>query len=182
MTSESMMRGYFDWMYNKVTEDNTINTDYKKLLNYLFRKDFNFKHPMDSNRLEDGVNLRYRYGNDCCYTQREVSNLLDVFPCSVLEMMVALSIRCEESIMCDEDIGDRTSKWFWSMIKSLGLEYMYDDAFNEKFCDLVIRKFIDREYYPDGKGGLFTIKHPKADMRNVDIWYQMCAYLNEYIQ
>ena len=176
-----MKRGYFDWMYSIVTDSGRYNRNYKKLLNYLFQKDFNYKHPMDSNRLEDGINLRYHYGTSRRYSSTEVANILDVFPCSILEMIVALSIRCEESIMCD-DIGDRTSKWFWEMIHSLGLENMHDNYFNENFCDLVIRKFLDREYAYNGKGGLFTIQNPKQDMRNVDIWYQMCAYLNEYVR
>lgn len=182
MSTEFMRRGYFDWMHSIVTNDNQCNTDYDNLLEYLFHKEFEYRHPMDANRLEDGINLRYRYGREHGYSQVEVANLLDDTPCTVLEMMVALAIRCEESIMSDDELGDRTSKWFWDMIHSLGLENMHGGYFNENFCNLVIRKFINREYCYDGKGSLFTVKNPNKDMRSIDIWYQMCMYLNEYVR
>ena len=182
MDASFMKQQYFDWICNVVTDNHTNNTDYNKLLNYLFRKEFDYVIPMDSNRLEDGINLRYRYGRIKWYSQIEIANLIDNTPCAILEMMAALAIRCEESIMCDADMGDRTSEWFWAMIRSLGLEHMYDGCFNENFCNLIIRKFLNREYCPNGKGGLFTVKNPKKDMRSIDIWYQMNMYLNEYIQ
>ena len=37
-------------------------------------------------------------------------------------------------------------------------------------------------YAPDGKGGLFTIRNPRFDMRSMEIWYQMNCYLNEIIR
>ena len=76
--------------------------------------------PMDGNRAEDGIDLRYRFGHEQHYSDAMVASFLDDRPCSVLEMMIALSIRCEEHIMDDPDVGNRTGQWFWSMIASLG--------------------------------------------------------------
>ena len=42
-----------------------------------------------------------------------ISAYLDNKTCSVLEMMIALAIRCEEHIMDDPDVGNRTGQWFW---------------------------------------------------------------------
>jgi hypothetical protein len=99
-------------------------------------------------------------------------------PCSVLEMMIALAIRCEENIMDDPLIGDRTRQWFWSMISSLGLSGMTDTRFDNKSVDRVLETFLDRDYKPNGEGGLFTIKRCEKDLRKVEIWYQLLWYLD----
>ena len=67
------------------------------------------------------------------------------------------------------------------MIVSLGLGRMIDAKYDRKEVDYVIDRFLKRRYDRDGKGGLFTVKNPDRDMRGVDIWYQMCFYLREYV-
>jgi hypothetical protein len=99
-------------------------------------------------------------------------------PCSVLEMMIALAIRCEETIMDDPDIGDRTRQWFWGMIINLGLGGMTDANFDPDFVDDSVLRFLNRDYEPDGRGGLFTIRNCHRDLRDVEIWYQLCWYLD----
>ena len=56
-------------------------------------------------------------------------------PCSVLEMMIALSMRCEEQIMDDPDIGNRTGQWFWDMIDNLGLGEHERLKFDGRYVD-----------------------------------------------
>ncbi len=129
----------------------------------------------DMNRAEDGLGMRRRY---FLATGRNVDT---VYPCSVLEMMVALAIRCEETIMDNPSIGDRTGQWFWSMIRNLGLVNMTDDTFDENYVREKIDIFLDRQYEPDGQGGLFRIKHCRRDLRNVEIWYQLCWYLDQFV-
>jgi hypothetical protein len=99
-------------------------------------------------------------------------------PCSILEMMVALANRCEETIMDDPDIGNRRDQWFWGMIKSLGLGDMYDTRYDEYYVEDVVVRFLDRDYEPDGHGGLFTVKNAYRDMRDIEIWNQMHDYIN----
>jgi hypothetical protein len=96
-------------------------------------------------------------------------------------MMVALSIRCEENIMDDPIVGDRTRQWFWDMIVNLGLGSMYDKNYDEWFIDKTINRFLDRQYEPNGKGGLFTVRNCKHDMRLFEIWYQLCWYLDTIV-
>ena len=43
----------------------------------------------------------------------------------------------------------------------------------------VIFRFLHRQYKPNGEGGLFTLEHPKYDLRNEEIWYQAMWYLDE---
>jgi hypothetical protein len=96
-------------------------------------------------------------------------------------MMVALSIRIEEEIMDDQSVGDRTGQWFWGMIVNLGLGYMDNDRFNEPVARERIDIFLNREYEPDGRGGLFTIKGCPYDLRDVEIWYQINWYLDTIV-
>ena len=64
------------------------------------------------------------------------------------------------------------------MIASLGLNGMSDNHYDEKYVNDVINRFLDREYEPNGKGGLFTIRNCEHDLRDVEIWYQLCWYLD----
>lgn len=176
-TLDILNNEYFDWMYGLVCGKRRAS--YRKLLSYLYDREFVYSIELDGNRAEDGIDLRYRFAYEHGYDESWIINHLDNGPCSVLEMMIALAIRCEEHIMDDPDIGDRTVQWFWKMIDNLGLKNMSDSNFNERRISLSIDRFLNREYKEDGKGGLFTVKHCTRDLRTVEIWYQMCWYLDE---
>lgn len=167
---------YFEWMYQIV-----LGKGYRKLLSYLYDIPFKFILDMDYNRICDGCDLRYKFGHDTHIPSRVIDLKLGNVECSILEMMVALSLRMEESILCDPDYGDRTSIWFWEMIKSLGLYHMDDDNFDDQLVCVVIERFMDRNYEPNGRGGLFTVRNARCDMRDVDIWYQMCMYVDNIL-
>lgn len=173
MGDERMAEEYFRWMCRLVSG----KPHYRRLLAFLHGVEFTYTIPMDSNRAEDGVELRYRFGRDLGYGDVQIASCLDVRPCSVLEMMVALAIRCEEHIMGDPDIGDRTGKWFWGMVDSLGLSHMTDREFDIDHVRHVVRRFLAREYGKDGRGGLFLVHGCRRDLRRAEIWYQMCWYL-----
>ena len=180
MNRDILTNEYFNWMCDLVYDKRYCKKlSYRKLLSYLHNREFIYILDMDGNRSEDGVDLRYRFAYEHNYSYPMVANYLDDRQCSILEMMVALAIRCEDSIMADSDIGNRTGLWFWSMIKSLGLDYMSDANFDKYAADKIIDRFLERKYEPNGKGGLFTIKHCRYDLRSVDIWYQMMFYLDE---
>lgn len=167
---------YFEWLYNKVMGP---HYSYRRLLNRLHEIPFTYILPMDENRVEDGLNLRYRFGQSEGIPQVEIVNKLDVTDCSVLEMMAALAIRCEESIMDDPEVGNQTYRWFMEMLSNLELTGMDDANFDKGYVDHRIDIFLHRRYSSDGKGGLFHLEHCTEDLRNVQIWYQMNWYLNE---
>jgi len=135
---------------------------------------------MDNNRAEDGIDLRFRFGYEHNYIRSKIDKYLDTGPCSILEMMISLSFRCED-IMSDPEYNNRLDQWFWNMLKSLGLHTMDDDRFNPNKIDKTIMIFLNRDYQPNGQGGLFTLKKPKYDLRQAEIWYQMCWYLDEFL-
>ena len=176
MTFKDRIRNeYFEWMYDLVCGgryDSEIS--FRKLLMFLHSTEFIFVLPMDENRAVDGVSLRYRFA--LLQDQEELADYLDG-PCSVLEMMVSLALRCEENIMGDLEIGERTYQWFWNMIVSLGLGSMSDARFNKRQAKNIIERFLYREYDPDGRGGLFTIRDCSRDLRDIEIWLQMNEYL-----
>ena len=180
MTRNAVHEDYFQWMYDLVCEDRFAPEHSRyRLLTRLHDIDFEWKISRDANRAEDGMSLRYRFAKMQPHDDL-VDAVLDYLdrPCSVLEMMVALALRCEETIMDDPMKGDRTGHWFWSMIVSLGLGSMRDNNFDVHYVDDVIDIFLKRKYEPNGKGGLFTIKNCSDDLRKVEIWTQLCWYLD----
>ena len=179
-----MMNDYFEWMYTSVCTDPEGNyiPYYHSLLQYLHSRDFEYTLPMDGNREADGFNLRYLYGWENNITDPEVASELDAYPCSVLEVMVALSRRMESDVMGDYVFGNRTSVWFFSMLESLGIVDMTDDNFDELYVKDVIDRCLNREYTYDGKGGFFTCKSPYCDMRTIEVWNQAMWFLNEYVE
>lgn len=174
---------YYYWLTDLVVRDKRSNPrKYDDLLSFLHEVEFIFTIPLDDNRAFDGMDLRYRYARDRG-PLHEVDYVMDILdgPCSVLEMMVALSLRCEENIMDDTHYGNRTGQWFWKMITSLGLGAMDDTRFNQAECAYIIERFLNREYEPNGRGGLFTIYGCDRDLRDVEIWRQMCWYLDSIV-
>ena len=178
MTRNAINNKYFEWLSDRVSSERySEHLSYTKLLVKLHDTDFRYSIPKDENRAEDGIDLRWRFANECDISYRDVEDAIDR-PCSIFEMMVALSIRCEESIMDNPERGDRTGQWFWGMISNLGLGSMTDDDFDKEYVEEVISIFLNREYEPDGKGGLFTVKHCEYDLRTIEIWIQLCWYLD----
>lgn len=177
MTQNDVINDYFVWLYDLVCGTRFAKSiSYRKLLMHLHDTEFRWSIPKDQNRAADGKDLRYRFAYDYS-SPAAVETYLDG-PCSVLEMMVALAIRCEEHIMDDPQIGDRTGQWFWGMMVNLGLGSMFDSMYDRKYVDEVLQRFLDRNYEPNGRGGLFTIRNCEYDMRDVEIWYQLNFYLN----
>ena len=166
---------YFEWLCELIDSKRfSRHTSYRKLLMHLHNIEFTWFIPRDDNRADDGIQLRRRFA--LVREDRSLQRYLQG-PCSVLEMMVALAIRCEETIMDDTLMGDRTGQWFWGMINNLGLGAMTDSKFKIEFVDDVIARLLNREYEPNGKGGLFTVRNHDSDMRTVEIWCQLNWYL-----
>lgn len=172
MSAAYVRNDYFNWLTSRVGGRTKV-ASFEKLLWRLHETDFRWKLPMDENRASDGVALRWTYACEMHKEQMydEIADALDG-ECSVLEMMVALAIRCEET-MDDISVGNRTSQWFWEMIKSLGLGAMHDNRFDSDCVNDILETFLDRKYAPDGRGGLFTIRNCEKDLRKVEIWSQL---------
>ncbi|GHU53695.1 hypothetical protein AGMMS49975_12470 [Clostridia bacterium] len=163
-TKKTKAVDYFEWLYKSVYTDKH-DRPYRKLFSRLHETEFIFSIALDKNRASDGIALRRQFGLD------------DERPCSVLEMMIALNNRCELMVTGSLD-DNHDGLYFWTMILNLDLIHMYDYNFDCDYMDDVISTMLNREYAPDGDGGLFTVEG-RGDLRKVEIWYQMCWYLNE---
>ena len=166
---------YFEWLCELVDSKRFAKqVSYRKLLMHLHNIEFTWFIPKDDNRADDGVNLRRKFA----LARHDMELMRYILgPCSVLEMMVALAVRCEKTITDDALLGDRTGQWFWGMIRNLGLSSMRDSQFDRDYVDEAVARLLNREYEPDGRGGLFTVKHCDRDMRTVEIWIQLSWYL-----
>lgn len=175
---DQVKNDYFEWLYKNACRGKiNSNISYKKIFSLMHSIDFDFYIPTDVNRANDGHDLRLRFGNRYGY-----DNIMDIIdmPCTLLEMMLALAMRCEDTIMSNQLYGDRTTQWFWNMMKNLGLSYMIDERYNQQEATKKIYDFMEHRYQPDGKGGLFFIRDCKYDLRNEDIWTQLCWYLEKF--
>lgn len=164
---------YFSWLVSKVCHG-TGRESYehnKLILDILSQRVFTSPVFLDKNRVYDGLELRTRFLNE---TDRR-TYAFGSSDASILEVLIALAIRCEESLMGDNK-KDNTRKWFWLMIDNLDIRGCTD----EFYIDHVLNVFINRTYNYDGTGGgLFHVNEPRNDMRKTEIWYQMCWYLNQ---
>ena len=175
MNVNEISNEYFNWLMHVVCESRySDQISYRKLLMHLHNTEFIWKLRGDENRAEDGIDLRLRFSDDSGFERDYLSSYLNE-PCSVLEMLLALAIRCEETIMDDPNKGNRTGQWFWGMIVNLGLGSMMDNNYDKNYVTNVITTFLNRKYESNGRGGLFTVRNCK---RRIEIWHQLCLYLD----
>lgn len=169
---KEVINEYFEWLLKTITEgDSSLLKGYSKCLKVLFETEFICTLDMDENRIYDGLDLRAEF-------EEEAGLYLDSLgPCTVLEMMIALSLRCEGQIMTDVYDGG-AFKWFWGMFRTIGLMSYPDCDFSYSAVSGAIKRFLERGYSSDGDGGLFYIPNTSHDLRQEEIWYQMHLYLD----
>lgn len=172
---------YYNWLLSLIFGDqvNEIKENYSYLFETLFLYDYNVTMEMDKNRADDGLYLRTRFSSENNIPIDYINCDL-IGPCSILELMVALSYRIEDTIMYDSDKGFRPYIWFYAMLQSLCLDEVTNINWNPNLVKYRIDIFNNREYDANGKGGLFTIEDHSIDLRYLEIWAQMNLYLNEY--
>jgi len=129
--------------------------------------------PNDDNREADGIQLREEFLDEEG-PQALSSNFLKK-PCSMLEMLIALSRRLEwES--SGETWEQPASEWFWVLLDNLGLG---DQKYDKNRTDEILDIFVQRTYKRNGEGGLFPMRRNRKDQRKREIWYQMNDWVVE---
>lgn len=170
---------YSQWLQGLVSGDERLGRRYAKLLKTLAAKEFTYFIPNDDNRAGDGIKLRTVFLNALPHIPRdkiEISVLSG--NCSILEMMVALAIRFDESLISG-DSDTKMAEFFWEFVHNLGLGVYPDDAFNSERVEDILETLLARKYGRNGKGGMFPLRRPRKDARTTELWYQMMAYLDE---
>lgn len=158
---------YFDWLCTKVLDHS--NSAYLRLLTMLHKEEFVWLVGMDENRAEDGRDLRRDFFRESGIERdSEWGNV----SCSILEMLIALARRAEFQT------DDSVKWWFWRIIENIGLN---DPFIPEVPFGDAIHTLMWRLYDYDGMhGGMFPlIKHDFGDQRKVEIWYQLCHYIED---
>lgn len=167
-----MYDDYFYWLTGLLNYDYILE-NYEKLLRLLMETEFTWTVEYDGNRAADGLYLRRLYlrqTGQFCRLERE---------CSVLEMLIALCRRCEDELMYDPDLGDRTGYWFMIILTNLGLNLYDDYHFDCDSVDTIVERFLDRDYEMNGMGGPFPCAVSEIDFRKKDLWWQLNAFLGE---
>lgn len=181
MLIQEIVLDYHEWLCEMMRVDLPEHRNYTRLLEDLDRREFIWQHPMDENRDGDAFALRKEYYFDNGY------DISDVFegPRSVLEVLAALSRRIEIEIM-GEPGNDHIEKWFWIMLSNLGLDAFSDDRYDHFEVEHILDIWLNRRYDSRGKGSIFPVKKWQtkltSDFKDLDMWYQMQAYLNENYQ
>lgn len=166
---------YLTWLYRQVgdTKIKDPNRTYWRLLSQLYKKEFVWLVANDDNRIEDGKDLRFEFVDQ--------SRLRDVDPgwiklgCSMLELLIGLSRKL--AFECEGEPRD----WFWHLIDNLGFLGFNDEEhpYHQTFIDERLDQVIWRNYSYDGQGGIFPLKDPREDQRQIELWYQLNAYILE---
>lgn len=174
MTVVDLEETYLTWLYARIgnVDETRPSRMYWRLVTYLYTREFTWFVPNDDNRVEDGRYIRYEFLDDLGLAG-QMGETWRGRSCSVLEMLMGV---CER-LAFD---ADRTPQhWFWELLNNLGLSGYTDRSFNERHVEEIVNCLIERRYQPDGRGGMFPLKNPEQDQREVEIWYQMNLYLQE---
>ena len=156
---------------------NPFNHSYDIMFDLAWSTKFRYSVPNDDNRAEDGMQLRHQFESETFL------RLPDLGECTILEFLIGLSKRLNEHTY-DYRNPNNEPYWFWTLVDHLGLEPYHDDSGWKDLHNGILEIFAtlnEREYASNGaQGGLFPLEHPDRDQRDIEIWYQMMAYLNEH--
>jgi hypothetical protein len=135
--------------------------------------------PNDDNRVADGLDIRL----DFCHRQNIPIGDTGEFlskdhptpPASFLEVLIGLSRRLEFIA------GGRASGWAWVLMNNLELHRIVDPVGRAKArrANAIMDRCIWRNYDPSGVGGFFPLTRPDEDQTQIELWYQMAAYVDE---
>ncbi len=165
---------YLRWLYSQVASVKTRikARTYWGLFRQLYTTEFVWFVPNDDNRVMDGQQLRYDFleASGISAVDENWMNL----GCSFLEMLIALSRRLAF------EGGGEPLEWFWQLLRNIELQDYTDaqvlptDEVSEK-----VNTVIWRTYKRNGIGGLFPLRRTRQNQTEVEIWYQLNAYLLE---
>lgn len=172
---------YKNWLKVIFSQYTCQHGAFERLFDLLYSTEFVPLMEMDTNRCEDGKDIRLRFADSTTnYNYRDIYMYLYNKPCNMLELMLGLAFRIEELTMTDF-VTDRTGVWFDEMMTNSGLYLQDDYSFNTEEAYGIVDRIITRTYDYNGTGGLFSIQKTNEDMRQIDIWSQANRYLDEYL-
>jgi len=181
---DNVRERYLRWLCGLVGLHNRRGLSYWILARKLFQTPYVVRIGSDRDREYDGCNLRYIFSHECCPgTPDRITNMLEG-PCSVLEMLVAFSMRIDDWLNGGDE--KERQRWFFQMLRNLKLVEYNDGACSSMdgrdFAEHVEMKldiWMEGRYRWNGEGGIFPLRMADQDQRKVDLWYQLQGYLRE---
>lgn len=177
MARVRLPEAYLDWLASQL-RDETSNPDksYSELLTAMWETEYYMNShntvDNDTNRLADAMDLRAEFSREFGASR---SAMLALGSVSFLEVLIGLSRRMAFAA------GGSAPGWAWTLLDNLELVRMSDplsDAKRRRVQD-ILDTCITRNYRPDGTGGFFPLAFPDEDQTQIEIWYQMHAYIEE---
>jgi hypothetical protein len=183
MNSDPLSEDYLHWLASQIRGEDDGHPDrtYEGLCTIMYETEFIFlPHvPNDNNRIGDGLDLRVEFCHEMDIPLGDAGRFLHktvpVPPCSFIEVLIGLSRRLAFIA------GGRAEGWAWELMNNLVLHRITDPVGRSKARQAkdILESCIWRNYAPDGRGGFFPLKQPYEDQTQVELWYQMAAYVNE---
>jgi hypothetical protein len=170
-TDRAIRHEYLEWLILQIG-DETVD-DIHPVCTQMHQKEFVWFISNDDNRLQDGLDLRLEFLYE---TGKDVpSEALRLVHVSVLEVLVALARRID----FQNSMGVDNAAWM--LMSHLGLDKYRGRLTPRKReeVDEILERLIWRQYEFDGTGSFFPLAWPERDMRRLEIWYQMMAWLGE---
>lgn len=158
---------YYIWLRDLAGGDKLIN--HSLLVKQLDTIPFEWIFALDGNRAAGGEALRSTYADENSIDIDDVRS----GPCTVLEMLISLANHMTDQLAGGIDI------WFWKLIENLHLNKYDDDDYDPRAVEFIVMSWLHRSYKSNGEGSLFPLKEYRGDCRNLDIWSQMNAWINE---
>lgn len=165
---EPIENQYFDWLCANVKQDRTPS--YLELFRIMHSQEFIAIHSSDENRIEDAKELRELF-----LSEHDLANTNWLGEgCSIFEVLIAFSERAAFQIAMT------SQEWFWQFITNLKLEDYSRASISDRYViQDILDRFVMREYDLNGDGGLFPLRKPRHDQRDIEIWYQFCEYVQD---
>lgn len=135
--------------------------------------------PLDEVREQRGINIRNNFAAMLDVSQQGIFlNEMNGTNCSILEMMVALSIDINDMMVLSDDTY---FEYFWMMIDNLHLDWAKDTDFDMDIVSKIFDDLLSRKYE---NGGMFRKNFcgSKWDLSNdfVDLYTQASQYFAKY--
>jgi len=161
---------YLGWLIHSLGAE-----DYSQLCFIMQKIVFDTSVPNDDNRAAEGKDLRRQF-LEMNRFHKSVYYMWLAPPASIFETLAALTAHAEFMTSIPKN------EWFMIFLSNLQLDGARDVGWTNLTARRAMRAleaFNNRRYLPDGRGGLFPIENPEYDMRTIEIWYQMCAFIQQ---
>jgi len=169
MIGEPVEESYFNWLGAKVVRESQYSSYDWEIAHILHSTEFVWVVDGDANRAMDGLELRDEFSVE---TNIPCPNSWKRLGCSVLELMVGLARRA--AFQTD---WMSTVDWFWLFVRNLNINTGSRQLHPDEVID-ILHVFMWRMYLPDGtEGGMFPLRDPTRDQREIELWYQLNDYL-----